>query len=86
MDANGVQRMSRDLPSWRFGSLTDWPDRVDTEVVAQRRPTVLNGVEPQDNGVEVVAALPRLSHGLVSMAEEVKRCLSHVTDHDDVRP
>jgi hypothetical protein len=27
------------------------PDRVDTEVVAQRRPTVLKGVEPQVGGV-----------------------------------
>src|SRR5690349_14397219 len=34
------------------------PDKVDTEVVAQRRPTALNSVEPQVNGVVEVTALP----------------------------
>lgn len=59
--ANGVERRPVDLNVCQCVFLTcgfvrscrsgPWPDQVDAEVVAQRRPTALNGVEVQVKGM-----------------------------------
>jgi hypothetical protein len=48
-----------------------WPIRVDAEVVAQRRPTALNGVEPQVTGMIRRGDFCACTLDLFSMPEEV---------------
>jgi hypothetical protein len=50
-----------------------WLDQVDAEVVAQRRPTALNGVEPQVSGTKWRSDLRVCASDLFSSWEEVTK-------------
>jgi hypothetical protein len=49
-DVKPIQRLPVCSIFWCFCWLIVWPGKVDTEVVAQRASTALNGVEVQVNG------------------------------------